>query len=151
MNYCGRTAQNSTLTEALVFHQTLSTLKVDYIGWSHRAHPKGELEQSTFFHPGSNNENKFTSLSPFQTTIVLENTLLQYQIQSAEFKQRNWNKHLTIRYKDPSVPTRRILHTIAWKVVMAWGVVNSLLKISTTTLSKPVRQLWSEASVVLAY
>ena len=39
------------------------------------------------------------------------NYLLQYQVQSAEFKQRNYNKHLTIRYKDPSVPTRRILHT----------------------------------------
>jgi len=31
------------------------------------------------------------------------------------------------------------------------GGVNSLLKISTTTLSKPVRQIWGEASDALAY
>ena len=61
---------------------------------------------------GSNNEYEHTILSPFQTR-VLRNTLLQYQVQSAEFKQRNYNKHLTIRYKDPSVPTKRILHTTA--------------------------------------
>ena len=46
---CGRTARDSMLPDALVFHQTLSTPKVSYIGWFHRAHPKGELEQSTFF------------------------------------------------------------------------------------------------------
>ena len=39
-----------------------------------------------------------------------------------------------------------------WKVLMArGGGVNSLLKISTTTLSKPVRQIWGEASIALAY
>ena len=43
----------------------------------------------------------------------LENTLLQYQVQSAEFKQWNYNKHLIVEYKDPSMPTRRILHTTA--------------------------------------
>ena len=41
---CGRTARNSTLPKALVFHQTLSTPKVSYIGRFYRAHPKGELE-----------------------------------------------------------------------------------------------------------
>ena len=42
-----------------------------------------------------------------------KNTILQYQIQSAEFKQWDYKKHLTVEYKDPSVPTRRILHTTA--------------------------------------
>ena len=37
------------------------------------------------------------------------------------------------------------------KVLMARGGVNSLLKISTTTLSKDVRQLNGKASVALAY
>ena len=46
---CGRTTRNSVLTEALVFHQTLSTLKASYIEWFRRSHSKGELEQSTFF------------------------------------------------------------------------------------------------------
>ena len=35
---CGRTAQNTTLTEALVFHQTLSTPKASYSGGIRRAH-----------------------------------------------------------------------------------------------------------------
>ena len=86
---CGRTARNSTLLETLIFHQTLSTPKASYIRRFHRAHPKGELKQSMFFPPGSNNENEFTLLSPFHTTKVLRNTLLQYQVQSAEFKQQN--------------------------------------------------------------
>ena len=46
---CGRTARISTLPEALVFHQTLSTPKVSYGGRFRRAHLKEELEQSTFF------------------------------------------------------------------------------------------------------
>ena len=74
--------------------------------------PQGRTRTIHVFHPGSNNENEFTSLSPFHTIIVLKNTLLQYQVQSAEFKQRNWNKLLMIRYKDPSISTRRILYTI---------------------------------------
>ena len=54
-----------------------------------RAHPKGELETIQDLHLGSNNEYEFTILSPFHTTRVLENTLLQYQVQSAEIKQRD--------------------------------------------------------------
>ena len=46
---CGRTARISTLTEALVFHQTLSAPKAGYSGGIRRAHPKGEPERSTFF------------------------------------------------------------------------------------------------------
>ena len=37
------------LLEALIFHQTLSTPKVSYIGQFRQARPKGELEQSMFF------------------------------------------------------------------------------------------------------
>ena len=48
-NVFGRTARNRMLSEALVFHQTLSTPKAGYIGRFRRAHPKGELEQSIFF------------------------------------------------------------------------------------------------------
>ena len=114
---CGRTAQNSMLLEVLIFHQTLSTTKVSYIRRSRRT--------IHVFHPRSNNENEFTILSPFHTTRVLGNTLLQYQVQSAEFKQQNYNKHLTVEYKDPPVPTRRILHTTATlQAAPATGVNN---------------------------
>ena len=41
---CGRTVRNNTPSEALVFHQTLSTPKASYIGRFRRAHPKGQLE-----------------------------------------------------------------------------------------------------------
>ena len=101
------------LPGALVFYQTLSTPKASYIGWIPSRTPQGRTRIIHIFPPGSNNENEFTILSPFHTTRVLRNTLLHYQVQSTEFKQRNYNKHLTIEYKDLSVPTRRILHTIA--------------------------------------
>ena len=45
----GRTTQNSTLLDVLVFHLTLSTSKASYIRRFCRAHPKGELKQSMFF------------------------------------------------------------------------------------------------------
>ena len=44
-----------------------------------------------------------------------------------------------------------LTHMQYWKVLMARGGVNRLLKISTTTLNKYVRQLNNEASVALAY
>ena len=85
--------------------------------WLHRvvpsSTPQGRTRTIHIFPLGSNNENELTILSPFHTSRVLRNTLLQYQVQIVEFKQRNYNKHLTIRYKDPSVPTRRILHSKA--------------------------------------
>ena len=110
---CGRTAQNNTPSEALVFHQTLSTPKASYIRRIPSSTPQGRTRIIHVFSPGSNNENEFTILSPFHTTRVLRNTLLQYQVQSVEFKQWNWNKLLMIRYKDPYVPIRRILHSTA--------------------------------------
>jgi len=52
---------------------------VSYIGQFHRAHPKGELEIIHVLHPKSNNEYELIILSPFHTTRVLGNYLLQYQ------------------------------------------------------------------------
>ena len=46
---CGRTTRNSVLTNALVFHQTLSTPKATTMSGIRRAHPEGEPERSTFF------------------------------------------------------------------------------------------------------
>ena len=45
----------------------------------YRAHPKGELETIQILHLESNNEYELTILSPFHTTRVLGNRLLQYQ------------------------------------------------------------------------
>ena len=111
--WCGRTVWNNTPSEALVFYQTLSTPKASYIGWISSSTPQGRTRIIHVFPLGSNNENEFTLLNPFHTTRVLRNTLLQYQIKSAEIIQQNENKHLSIIYKDPSVPNRRILHTTA--------------------------------------
>ena len=65
----------------------------DTESWLHWTVPSSTPQRRTrtihVFHPGSNNENEFTIPSPFHTTRVLRNTLLQYQVQSAEFKQRN--------------------------------------------------------------
>ena len=44
---CGRTARNSVLTEALVFHQTLSTPKATTTSGVHQAHHEGEPERTT--------------------------------------------------------------------------------------------------------
>ena len=111
--HCGRTVRNNTPSEAPVFHQTLSIPKASYIGRILLSTPQGRAQIIHIFPPRSNNENEFTILSPFHTIRVLRNTLLQYQVQSAEFKQWKYNKHLTVEYKDLSVPTRRILHTTA--------------------------------------
>ena len=75
---CGRIVRNNTLLEALVFHYTLSTSKVSYIGQFRWAHPKGELKTIHVLHPESNNEYELTILSPFCTR-VLGHYLLQYQ------------------------------------------------------------------------
>ena len=75
--------------------------------------PQERIRIIHVFSSGSNNENEFTILSIFHTVRVLRNTLLQHQVRSAEFKQGNYNKHLTVRYNNMSVATRRILHIIA--------------------------------------
>ena len=84
--YCGRTARNGTLSEALVFHQTRSTPKASYIGRIPSSTPQRRTRIIHVFPPESNNENEFTILSSFHTTRVLRNTLLQYQVQSAELE-----------------------------------------------------------------
>jgi len=124
--HCGRTVRNNTPSEAPVFHQTLSIPKASYIGRIPSSTPHERTRIIHVFSPGSNNENEFTILSLFHTTRVLGNTLLQYQVQSAEFKQRNYNTHLTVRYKDPFVPTRRILHTTATPQTAPTTGVNKL-------------------------
>ena len=73
---CGRTVRNNTPSEALVFHQTLSTPKASYIGRVSSSTPQGRTRIIHVFPPGSNNENEFTILSPFHTTRVLINILL---------------------------------------------------------------------------
>ena len=112
---CGRITRNNTPSEALVFHQTLSTPKVSYKynGWIPSSTPQERTQIIHIFPLGSNNENEFIMLNSFHITRVLRNTLLHYQVQSVEIKQRNENKHLSIIYKDLSMPTRRILHTTA--------------------------------------
>ena len=52
---------------------------MDYTRQFRRAHPKGELETIHILHPESNNEYELTIISPFHTTGVLGNYLLQYQ------------------------------------------------------------------------
>ena len=78
MKKCGRTSQNNTPSEALVFHQTLSTPKASYIGQILSSTPQGRTQITHVFPLGSNNKNEFTILSLFHTTRVLRNTLLQY-------------------------------------------------------------------------
>ena len=73
---CGRTAQNSTPSEALVFHQTLSTPKACYIGRIPLSTPQGRTRIIHVFPPKSNNENEFTILSPFHTTRVLRKYII---------------------------------------------------------------------------
>jgi len=74
MKKCGRTSQNNTPSEALVFDQTLSTPKASFIGRIPSSTPQGRTQKIHVFPLGSNNENKFTILSPFHTTKVLRNT-----------------------------------------------------------------------------
>ena len=56
----------------------LSAPKVSYIGQFCRAHHTGELESIHILPPKPNNEYELIILSPFHTTRVLGNYLLQY-------------------------------------------------------------------------
>jgi hypothetical protein len=74
--------------------------------------PDGRTRTIHILHPGSNNEYKLIILSPFHTTQSLRNSY--YNTRGSECdksKQRKLNKHLAVRDENPSVPTRRILHT----------------------------------------
>ena len=48
-NKCGRTARNNILTEALVFHQTLSTPKASYSGQYSSSTPQGRTRKIHIF------------------------------------------------------------------------------------------------------
>ena len=80
---CGRTTRNSVLTEALVFHQTLSTPKATTTSGIRRTHPEGEPERSTFSPKDPIMKTSYNT-SPSHTLEFLKSTLLQYQIQSSE-------------------------------------------------------------------
>ena len=71
----GRTVRISTLTEALVFHQTLSTPKVSFSGGIRRAHPKGEPKRSTFFSKDPIMRTSYNTC-PFHTSKVLKKYII---------------------------------------------------------------------------
>ena len=71
---CGRTVRNNTLSDAFVFHQTLSASKVSYIGQFRQAYPKRELENPYFF---IRIINKRIKLTTFLTISYI--TLLPHQ------------------------------------------------------------------------
>ena len=52
LTYCGRTARNSTLTEALVFQQALSTPKAGYSGRYPSGTPRGRTRKIHIFPKG---------------------------------------------------------------------------------------------------
>ena len=79
------------LPEALIFHQTLSTQKVIYIGRFHQAHPKGELEQSTFFLQDPIMRTRLQYLVHF---IHQEFSEIHYY--NTKFRVRNLNNEITI-------------------------------------------------------
>ena len=111
-DHCGRTARNSILTEALVFHQTLSTPKASYSGRAPSATPQGRARIVHIFLKGFNNKNELQSLVHFIHPEFLEMHYYITKFRVRNIKQRNKNKHLAITNKDPYVPTRRILHTM---------------------------------------
>ena len=87
----GKFAQNGTLPEALIFHQTLSAPKISYIGRVRRAHPKGELEQSTFF---IQDPIMSTSLQYLVHFIQQEFSKIHYY--NTKFRVRNLNNEIEI-------------------------------------------------------
>ena len=76
----------------LVFHLTLSTLNVSYIGQFHRAHPTGELESITFYLQNPIMSTSLQYLVHFIQQELLEIIYYNTRVQSAIIKQ--WNKHL---------------------------------------------------------
>ena len=75
------------------------------------------------FPQGSNNENELQYLVHFIHPKFLEIYYYITKFRVRNIKQRNENTHLSIINKDPSVPTKRILHTMATsQAVPATGV-----------------------------
>ena len=72
---CGRTARNSTLTEALVFHQTLSTPKSKLQRAVSVGHTPRENPKDPHFSQRSNNENELQQ-SLFHTLEFLKKYII---------------------------------------------------------------------------
>ena len=83
-NY-GRTAQNKELTDALVFHQTLSTPKTSYNERLPLGTPQGRAQKIHIFPQGSNNENELQYLIHFIHPELLEISYYIAKCQSAEY------------------------------------------------------------------
>ena len=108
---CGRTARNGTLTEMLVFHQTLSTPKASHSGRYPSGTPQGRTRKIHIF-PKDPIVRTSYNTCPFYTSKFLKSTLLQNQMSECRNdKQWNLNKHLAIGARIPSELTRRILQT----------------------------------------
>ena len=76
---CGRTVRNNTLTEVLVFHQTLSTPKASYSGRYPSGTPQGRTRKIHIF-PKDPIMRTSTILIHFIHQSFLKSILLQYQI-----------------------------------------------------------------------
>ena len=82
---CGRTTRNNTLTEVLIFHQTLSTPKASYNGRIPSDTPQGRARKIHIFPQGSNNENELQYLIHFIRPEFLEIHYYITKCQSAEY------------------------------------------------------------------
>ena len=82
---CGRIARNSTLMEALVFHQTLSTPEASYSERCPSGRPRGRTRKIHIFSQGSNNEDELQYLIHFIHPEFLEIYYYIVKCQSAEY------------------------------------------------------------------
>ena len=106
---CGRTAQNSILTEALVFHQTLSTPKASYSGRYLSGTPQGRTQKIHIFSKDLIMRTSYNT-GPFHTSEFHKKyiiTLPNVKVRINKFKITSSDKN-----EDPPMPTRRILHTM---------------------------------------
>ena len=76
---CGRTTQNNTLTEVLVFHQTLSTPKAGYSERYPSGTPQGRTRKIHIFPKDPIMRTSYNTC-PFHTSEFLKTILLQYQM-----------------------------------------------------------------------
>ena len=81
----GKTARGNTPSEALVFHQTLSTPKASYTGRYPSGTPQGRTRKIHIFPQGCNNENELQYLIHYILPEFLKITLLHFQSESAEY------------------------------------------------------------------
>ena len=88
---CGRIVRNIIPSVALVFHQTLSALKINYNGWFRRAHPKEELEQSMFFL-----QDPIMRTSSQYLVNFIQQEFLEIHFYNTMFRVRNLNSGITI-------------------------------------------------------